>query len=143
MSFAANLEEGEEVAFLNIDQVELIHDACLTLNNPTGYLKQQDLESALGRPANHHYYQGECDLIKLAAILWHGISVAHGFNDGNKRTGLMSAFAFLEANGIEIDPSVTSEEPGAFTEACFEQGRFEVEVLAHYLRTRCRWIIEG
>lgn len=140
MTFLIRPEEGEDIVFLELFQVEAIHKACLIGENPSGWLKKQDLESALGRPANHYLYEGECDLIKLAAIYWHGISVAHGFLDGNKRTGLISALAFLEANGIEVDSSVHGEEPGDFTDKCFKQNRFEISVLEHYLRTRCRWI---
>ena len=94
----------------------------------------------MGRPADHHFYEDERDLIRLAAIVWHAVSVSHGFKDGNKRAGLLSAFAFLAANGTEPDPSVSTEEPGTFTDACFQQNRFTVEVLDRYLRTRCRWI---
>lgn len=140
MSFTIRPEEGDTIAFLTLSDVELIHEICLFSDNPRGFLKQHDLESALGRPANYHHYEGECDLIRLAAIYWHGISVAHGFVDGNKRTGLFAAFAFLAANGIEVDQSVPAEEPGDFTDKCFKQKRFTVPVLEHYLRTRCRWM---
>ena len=139
MNFRVRPEEGEEIVFLGLTDVEAIHSACLMEGNPAGWLKKQDLESALGRPANYHHYEGECDLIRLAAIYWHGISVAHGFLDGNKRTGLISAFAFLEANGIVVDDAVLAEEPGDFTDKCFRQKRFVVPVLEHYLRTRCKW----
>ena len=141
MNFIAKPDEGEPITFLDLYQVEEIHSVCLIPGNPDGYLKRGDLEGALGRPLNYHNYVGECDLIRLAAILWHAISVAHGFIDGNKRTGLLSAFAFLEANGIEVDPSVAAEEPGKFVDALFRENRFNEEVLADYLRSRCRWIV--
>ncbi|WP_424930018.1 type II toxin-antitoxin system death-on-curing family toxin [Amaricoccus tamworthensis] len=140
MKFTVKLEEDDEIIFLDLAQVEDIHARCLQPQNLKGYLKRDDLESALKRPVNHHYFSNECDLIRLAAILWHGISEAHGFIDGNKRTGLLSAFVFLETNGIELDPSVMSEDPGVFTDACFRQNRFNIAVLDHYLRTHCRWI---
>lgn len=141
MSFIVKLDEGETISFIDLGQVEEIHSICLMPGNPDGYLKRGDLEGALGRPINHHYYRGECDLVRLAAILWHAISVAHGFIDGNKRTGFLCAFAFLEANGIEIDPSVAAEDPGTFVDACFQQNQFHEEILANYLRSRCRWIV--
>lgn len=140
MSFLARPDEGDVITFLELEQVDAIHALCLMPGNPTGWLKQQDLLSALGRPSNYHFYNGECDLIRLAAVYWHGISMAHAFVDGNKRTGLISDLAFLEANGIEVDPSVPAAEPGEFTDKCFRQCRFVISVLEHYLRSRCRWI---
>ena len=141
MSFLWRPEDGA-LAFLSPDDVEAIHRLCLMPGNPSGWLKKGDLLGALARPENHVLYEAERDLTQLAALYWHGISVAHAFVDGNKRTGLMCAFAFLEAHGIEIDPSVPDDEPGIFTDKCFQQKRFTVPVLAHYLRSRCRWIAD-
>lgn len=59
------------------------------------------LESALGRP-RHQFAYGESDLCSLAASYAHGIANNHPFNDGNKRTAFMSAYAFLEVNGLSV-----------------------------------------
>lgn len=37
-----------------------------------------------------------------AAVYWHRITTSHCFNDGNKRTGLISTLLFLEMNGYEV-----------------------------------------
>lgn len=136
------LDEGEEIVFVSIESVHDIHELALTEGGLAGSLKIEDLESALGRPQNAHYYNGECDLIILAAYLWHGVSSAHGYCDANKRTALLAALAFLQANGIEIDDNVDAEEPGVFVLEHYENKTFEIPILDKYLRPRCRWIQE-
>ncbi len=59
------------------------------------------LESALARPNNHWSY-GERDIAVLAAAILLGILRNHPFGQGNKRTGLAAAEAFLHANGWEL-----------------------------------------
>ena len=132
--------EGK-IYFLSESNVEQIHSDVLMPGNLCGWLKKSDLLGALSRPQAHYDY-GERDLVALAAVLWHGVSVAHGFQDANKRTGLQSALVFLEANGVEADVSVSSAEPGKFVKALFEQNKFEIPKLVHYLNTRSCWIVE-
>lgn len=141
--FAPEIEEGDELALLTLDDVIWIHDTqALTEGGLPGVLDPARIESALGRPQMHFDYEGQRDLISLAAVLWHGLSQAHGFTDGNKRTALLAALAFLEANGIEADATVRGDEPGLFVLECFARECFTVAVLDHYLRTRCHWIVE-
>ena len=40
---------------------------------------------------------------EVAAAYWHSITTNHGFRDGNKRTGVMAAAAFLAKNGYALD----------------------------------------
>ncbi|MBY6141136.1 Fic family protein [Leisingera daeponensis] len=140
--FSLAPEEGVDIVFLTIEQIDYFHELALKEGGLAGNLKTDDLKSAIGRPMTAHHFGGICDLLNLAARYWHGISIAHGYCDANKRTAFISAIAFLEANGIEIDESVSSGEPGRFIEEQFQAGTFTVEVLEQYLRTRCRWIEE-
>jgi death-on-curing protein len=55
------------------------------------------LESALARPRNAFAY-GEDDLVVLAVTLMDGISRAHAFEQGNKRTAFAAMRLFLRAN---------------------------------------------
>lgn len=139
MMFAIDPEE-DEIIFLSFEQVDQIHEIALTAGGRPGPLKLDDLRSALGRPQNAHCYEGINDLITLAAYLWHGVSMAHGYNDGNKRTGLLAALSFLEANGIEADVNIGSAEFGRFVEHHFQHHSFTIPILDSYLRTRCHWI---
>ncbi|MFM8804716.1 MAG: type II toxin-antitoxin system death-on-curing family toxin [Planctomycetia bacterium] len=59
------------------------------------------LLSALARPQHMHAYESP-SLFDLAAAYAHGIVKNHPFLDGNKRSGLLAAALFLEANGIRF-----------------------------------------
>ncbi len=64
------------------------------------------LESALDRPRNLAAY-GQPTVYELAAAYCFGIIRNHPFVDGNKRTGLLAAHAFLALNGYDFRPLET------------------------------------
>jgi death-on-curing protein len=59
------------------------------------------LDSALARPRNLRAYES-ADIVSLAASYAAGMVRNHPFVDGNKRTGFMAAYIFLERNGMEF-----------------------------------------
>jgi death-on-curing protein len=59
------------------------------------------LSSALARPQHRAAY-GEPTVFDLAAAYAFGIVSNHPFVDGNKRTGLLAAYVFLDLNGWEL-----------------------------------------
>ena len=63
-----------------------------------GLLDQGILASALARPRQLLAY-GDPSVFDLAAAHAFGIVRDHPFVDGNKRTGLLAAYAFLYLNG--------------------------------------------
>lgn len=132
----------ESLGLLTFDQVRLINDIALIEGGMRGLLSRAAIESALYRPQNLVDYEGCDDLIRLAASLWYALSSAHGFCDGNKRTALLSTFAFLEMNGVEIAQWVPADEPGHFVDGLYKCGKFEEEKLLTYLSSRCVWITE-
>ena len=62
------------------------------------------LESAVFKAFNRFRYDRVNDVVSLATTLLFGIARNHPFEQGNKRTGLLAAVAFLEINGYEIEP---------------------------------------
>jgi death on curing protein len=62
------------------------------------------LSSALVRPQNQAAY-GEPAVFDLAAAYAFGIIRNHPFVDGNKRTGFLAAYIFLDLNGWELAAS--------------------------------------
>jgi death-on-curing protein len=66
------------------------------------------LESALARPRNAFAY-GEEEIVALAVTLMAGISRAHAFEQGNKRTAFAAMRLFLLANGYDtaFDDSIS------------------------------------
>ena len=64
------------------------------------------LSSALARPQHRAAY-GEPTVFDLAAAYAFSIVSNHPFVDGNKRTGLLAAYVFLDLNGWELTASET------------------------------------
>jgi death-on-curing protein len=72
----------------------------------TGVRDEGLLESALARPQNIAAYADDVPtLYRLAAAYAFGIARNHPFVDGNKRTALVVAIAFLERNGVAFAAS--------------------------------------
>lgn len=89
------------------------------------------LESALARPRNLLAYgKKKPSLARLAAAYAFGIIKNHPFIDGNKRTALVIAFAFLEVNGIEMN---ASEEDAYRMFMDMARGRLSEEELADWI----------
>jgi death-on-curing protein len=57
--------------------------------------------SAVDSPRNRFLYEGH-DIVSLAMTLVFSISQNHAFEQGNKRTGFISASQFLWRNGFQI-----------------------------------------
>jgi len=67
------------------------------------------LDSALNKPRQTHAYSDSPTLFELAASLCEGIAHNHPFVDGNKRTALLAARAFLFLNGWAFEPEERDE----------------------------------
>ena len=57
------------------------------------------MESAVFQPQNIYFY-AQGDLCEIAAGYAYYIAEAQAFLDGNKRTAIGAALAFLESNGV-------------------------------------------
>ena len=68
-----------------------------------GLRDDNGLESALVRPRNLYWYDGERDLCALAAAYAFGIERNHPFADGNKRIGYVALETFLLRNGLYLE----------------------------------------
>jgi death-on-curing protein len=88
------------------------------------------LDSALNGP-KHLYSYGEPDIFDLAASYAHGIVRNHAFLDGNKRTGFVAAYVFLERNGWKI---LASEAEAAVMTIGLAAGEVQPEGYAEWLR---------
>lgn len=85
--------------FLSRRAVEAMHAEQLRRHGGAGGLRDENaLESALARAANKAAY-GDPTIHELAAAYIFGIARNHAFVDGNKRTAIVAAGAFLVLNG--------------------------------------------
>jgi death on curing protein len=91
-----------EPIWLSIDEViETNRDVVAETGEPYHLRNYNGLASALDRPRNRFLYEGD-DIVSLAMSLLFGIAENHPFEQGNKRTGFISADQFLWRNGFQL-----------------------------------------
>jgi death-on-curing protein len=89
-----------EPVFLTLAQVERLHQKSISRFGGAQGVRDRGLfESAIAQP-RHTYYYANGDVFDIAAAYAFHIAQAQACFDGNKRTGVASAFLFLELNGI-------------------------------------------
>jgi death-on-curing protein len=124
------------VTYLEIEEVEAIHDQLIELNGGIpgykgGSQGQSLVASALARPINKSNYEN-ADLQTQAAALMFGIAKNHGFNDGNKRTALMATYIFIRSNGYRF--TCDNDTIAGFLEQCSDATWTE-ELAVTFLKT--------
>jgi len=90
------------------------------------------LSSALARPQNQAAY-GEPSVFGLAAAYAFGIVRNHPFVDGNKRTGFLATYAFLDLNGWEL---MSSEAEAVAAVLALATGEMDEAGFADWLKTK-------
>ena len=89
-----------EPVFITRKWVDALHRRSLEEHGgQDGIRNENGLESALAQPMNVFFY-GRGDLFDLAAAYAYHIAENQPFIDGNKRTAITTALAFLELSGI-------------------------------------------
>jgi death-on-curing protein len=100
----------KEPKWLTARMVHVIHqEAVEQFGGLNGVRDEGLLESALNKPRQRFAYVEAATLFELAASLCEGIALNRPFLDGNKRTSLLSARAFLYLNGWAFDPDESDE----------------------------------
>ena len=94
--------------FLTQEQVETLHRLALEQHGgQDGVRDPAAFESAVMHPRNVFYY-AQGDAFDVAAAYAFHLAESQAFLDGNKRTGMAAALAFLKING-ETVPRATDE----------------------------------
>ena len=89
-----------EPVFISVAQVEAIHARQIERFGGTlGIRDRGGMESAVFQPQQIYFYAGG-DLHEIAAGYAFHIAEAQALLDGNKRTAIGAALAFLELNGV-------------------------------------------
>jgi len=90
----------DEPIFVTREWVDGLHRRSLDEHGgQDGLRNEHGLESALAQPMNLFFY-GQGDLFDMAAAYAFHIAENQPFIDGNKRTAITTALAFLEFNGV-------------------------------------------
>ncbi|MET1114614.1 MAG: type II toxin-antitoxin system death-on-curing family toxin [Comamonas sp.] len=98
---------------LDPDFVISTHDEIIARSGGLAGLAQAGhggVDAALQRIAQHVHYAGLDDVFGIAALYGVAIARGHIFNDGNKRTGLTCALAYLEQEGFSMPVDAAFEE---------------------------------
>jgi death-on-curing protein len=123
-----------EPAWITADDCLSFHDKLLARFGGAGGVRDMGLlDSALTRP-RHLFAHGAPTRFDMAAAYADGIVHNHPFIDGNKRSGLLAAALFLEANGV---PFVATEEEAAAQTLALAAGAITAEVFAAWLARSC------
>jgi death-on-curing protein len=95
-----------EIQFLDLDDVLMIHTDQIARYGGSGVLRDKGLlESAVAMPRMSFAGQwAHDDLFAMAAAYLFHIVMNHPFVDGNKRTAVVCAIAFLAMNDIHVKP---------------------------------------
>lgn len=87
-----------------LQAIFIIHDRQITRHGGASGIRDTALvEAAAARPLNKFVY-GETHIFDCASAYAYGLSKAHGFVDGNKRTAFVTMATFLRLNGWAIKP---------------------------------------
>lgn len=98
-----------EIKVLSENDVLFIHDSVLAESGGLpGTSPDKSLPSALHRIYDYITYEGVTNLYEIAALYAIAIAQGHTFNDGNKRTAMISMVNFLLLNNIALN--VSNEE---------------------------------
>jgi death-on-curing protein len=98
----------DQIAFFTVDQIRRLHTDVIANygGGLDGTRDEGQLESAVIAPQNAYVFT----LAGLAAVYVHGLAKGHAFLDGNKRIGITTGIAFLEANGFVVTPPAAEWE---------------------------------
>ena len=118
--------------WLTKEEVLAMHSLQIThFGGSSGIRDQGLLESALARAQNiATYAESTPSLARLAAAYGAGIVRNHPLVDGNKRTGLVAAFVFVERNGWRV---TASQEEAYLTFYDMAAGNLSEDELTHWL----------
>jgi len=70
------------------------------------------LQNAISKPINRFHLLKDADVRNLTASLIYGISKAHAFEQGNKRTAFKAGLFFIEQNGYGYHGSTNGMDLG-------------------------------
>lgn len=125
----------EEPIWIQNDVVLAVHQRQIAEHGGiNGTRDPEALESALHNPKHtYHYADSNLDIALIAASYAFGISSAHPFLDGNKRTAFVICRLFLKLNGYNIS---TTQEDKYLTFMKLAAGDISQEQLADWIRPK-------
>ena len=125
------------IRFLSVDDVNRLHERTVGLQGGSPGIRDSGLlDAAIAMPMQT--FGGEYlhpDIPAMAAAYHFHICQAHAYVDGNKRTAVLAALAFLAANGVAVLPA-----PGELEDATLAvaSGTMSKEEITAWFEVRIR-----
>jgi death on curing protein len=99
--------QQEEIYLPTTLIIEGLHDAALDVSGGApGILHHDMLKGAVERPKTYMSYSDAYELHTVCALLLDSLARHHTFNDGNKRTALMTVIFTYRVNSVYLDLSL-------------------------------------
>lgn len=124
--------------FLDLADLELIHIQIIDASGGSqGVRDRGRLESALAALKQEVFGEEPYPTIfEKAAVLLRGVIADHPFVDGNKRTGMMAALVFLNANNCDTSLLADKELEDFAVQVAVEH--LEIPVIAAWLKAHSK-----
>ena len=127
---------AREPIWIEQEAVVALHDRSLALHGgPSGIRDEGLLVSAMQRPLNRFFYEGESSIAVLAATYAVGIASNHPFVDGNKRAAYMAMILFLALNEAPLE---ADKVDAINTMLSVAAGETDIDTLATWIRANSR-----
>lgn len=126
-----------DIIYLTAEQLELVHAGVLAKSGGLFGTRELDVITGLESSPRQNVFGKELHptLFHKAAVYMRTIITQHPFLDGNKRTGIMSTFTFLEVNGYLM--TATNDE--VFNYALFvATEKPEGDIIAEWLKSHSK-----
>lgn len=91
-----------EPTFVTFDEVLIVHAASIERFGGTHGLRDEGAARGAVEPPKNTFHYGGGDVFDIAAAYAFHVAQAQAFLDGNKRTGIGAALAFLEKNKVVV-----------------------------------------
>ena len=125
------------IRFLSVDDVNRLHERTVGLHGGSPGIRDSGLlDAAVAMPMQT--FGGEYlhpDIPAMAAAYHFHICQAHAYVDGNKRTAVLAALAFLTVNGVATLPTPDELEDATLAVA---SGTMSKEEVTAWFETRFR-----
>ena len=125
------------IRFLSVDDVNRLHERTVRLQGGSPGIRDSGLlDAAVAMPmqtfGGEYLHSG---IPAMAAAYHFHICQAHAYVDGNKRTAVLAALAFLAANGVAVLPAPEELEDATLAVA---SGTMSKEEITAWFETRIR-----
>jgi death-on-curing protein len=123
---------AHEPIWVEKQSIIALHDRSLALHGgPSGIRDEGLLASALQRPANRFFHEGETSIAVLAATYAVGVASNHPFVDGNKRAAYQALILFLSLNGAPLEAQPVD---AINTMLGVAAGQIDIDTLTEWIR---------